>query len=440
MTAFPPAASRSDRFPVRRDLDGDFALTDLCRLDAAVASPTKPHRWLATAAYEHQIWRLDLPTDDRLLSWAKPVADPAADSEPGESDLALLHAFEICGLWHPPVSDNLTGLSAPRACAWLAIANRWILLSHTSGDLRLLNTACKLIGAVWTRWPTPADDAWPSIAGPLAHTARLLNDATHSLTERLRRYQPLTSAAVSASSFRPASTASERPAILVLAGAGSAGAQQFLADLPQPSPVTAVCWYAAPDSAIPEGSAYASAWYPPEAPTAAPARRSQPHLPESRQHLARNWDDVTGIVNHHRADLLVLIGMPIVPKQVLRQARLGVINAHNGALPQYRGMDAVGWAVLNNDPIVCTVHKAVAAVDQGNILATTTVTYRPPAGLRSRVKAAQMDLLRAVTLHTAATGRLPEGRPQGPGRQYYRLHPHLKRVLDTRADNLLTRT
>ncbi|MEU1606019.1 formyltransferase family protein [Micromonospora matsumotoense] len=425
---------------MRRDLDGDFALTDLCRIDAAVASPTKPHRGLVTAAYEHQLWRLDLPTDDRLLGWTAPVDTPDVDSEPSESDLALLHAFEVCGLWHPPVSDNLNGLSAPRAYAWLAIANRWILLSYTSGDLRLLNTACKLIGAVWTRWHTPADDAWPSIAKPLARTARLLNDATHSLTERLKRYSPPTPAAVPTTPFWPAPAAPATPVILVLAGAGSTGAQQFLADLPQPSRVTAVCWYAAPDNAIPEGSAYASAWYPPEAPTTALARQTQTHPPKSQQHLAGNWDDVTGIIRHHRADLLVLIGMPIVPTQVLRHARLGVINAHNGALPQYRGMDAVGWAVLNNDPIVCTAHKAVAAVDQGNILATQTVPWGPPAGLRSRVKAAQLDLLQAVMLHTAATGRLPEGGPQGPGRQYYRLHPHLKRVLDTWAGNLSKRT
>jgi methionyl-tRNA formyltransferase len=124
---------------------------------------------------------------------------------------------------------------------------------------------------------------------------------------------------------------------------------------------------------------------------------------------------------------------------VLSQARLGVINAHNGALPQYRGMDAVGWAVLNNDPIVCTVHRAAPAVDQGDLLATRTVPYGPPASLRSRVKAAQLDLLQAVTLQAVATGQLPVGIPQGPGRQYYRLHPHLKRVLDTWNDNLTER-
>lgn len=441
MTAFPAAATAPRRFPVRRDLDGDFALADLARVGAAGPIPASPHHGLDIAAYEQQVWRLDVPIDDgRLLGSARPGDTSAAIGEPSESDLALLHAFEVCGLWRPPVSHRLGDLSAPRACVWLAVAERWILLSHTSGDLRLLNTACKLVGAVWTRWRAARGDGWPSIAAPLAHTARLISEATQHLVGQLSRY-PLPAAPATTAPLwpKPAVAPVAAPSIMVLAGAGSGGAQQFLADLPQPSPVAAVCWYDAPGSATPDDSAYASAWYPPEPPTAAPKGCPGAQLPGLKQHKARTWDEVAGIIHSHRADLVVLIGMPIVPTPVLSQARLGVVNAHNGALPQYRGMDAVGWAMLNNDSIVCTVHLAAPAVDQGNILATATVPYEPLAGLRGRVKAAQLDLLRAVTLHAAATGRLPVGSAQGAGRQYYRLHPHLKRVLDTCSDNLTGR-
>jgi len=442
MATSPAASMRPRRFPLRRDLDGDFIVADLVRVTGthAASIPASPHRGLDVAAHEHQVWRLDQAVDDgRLLGWAAPAGTTIGG--PSESDLALLHAFEVCGLWRPPVSHNLHELSAPRACIWLAVADRWILLSHTSGDLRLLNAACKLVGAVWTRWHTTAGDGWPSVAGPLAHTAHLISDATTHLIRWLHRCPPPASTAT-LSPLRPTPTASPAatPSIVVLAGAGSAGAQQFLTELPQPSPVAAVCWYDAPTGAIPADSAYANAWYPPEPAAAAPAGRPGARPSGSRQHTARTWDDVTGIIRAHRADLVVLIGMPIVPTPVLRQARLGVVNAHNGALPQYRGMDAVGWAVLNNDPIVCTAHLAAPAVDQGDILATTTVAYGPAASLRIRVKAAQLHLLQAVTLHAAATGRLPAGTPQGAGRQYYRLHPHLKRVLDTCSDNLTGRT
>ena len=426
---------RPCRFPVQQNLDADFTLADLARVRADPGPlPERLHRGLDVVAYEQQVWRLDRPSDDgRLLGWEGPAITTATIGEPSESDLALLHAFEACGLWRPPVSQNLDGLSAPRACVWLAVADRWILLSHTSGDLRLLNAACKLVGAVWTRWHTAAGDGWPSVAGPLAHTARLLSDATHYLTGRLNQQQPPPAATAATAPLwqAPAAPPGEAPSIVVLAGAGSAGARQFLIDLPHPSLVAEVCWYDAPGNAIPDGSAYASAWYPPEPAASVPPGRPDVRRSGLRHHTARTWNDVAGIIRAQRTDLLVLIGVPIVPTPVLRQARLGVVNAHNGALPQYRGMDAIGWAVLNNDPIVCTVHLAAPAVDQGDIFATAPVPYGPPASLRSRVKATQLDLLLAVTLHAAATGRLPEGSPQGPGRQYYRLHPHLKRVLDT---------
>jgi folate-dependent phosphoribosylglycinamide formyltransferase PurN len=433
---------RPPRFPVRRDLDGDFALADLARVGADTGPiPGTPHRGLDVAAYEHQVWRLDMPVDDgRLLCWAGPAATPATIGEPSESDLALLHAFEVCGLWRPPVSHRLHDLGAPRACVWLAVADRWILLAHASGDLRLFNAACKLVGAVWTRWHPAAGDGWPSVAEPLAHTARLISDATQYLTGRLNRHPPHAVTAITAPPWpTPATPPAAAPSIVVLAGAGSTGAQQFLTGLPEPSPVAAVCWYDAAGSVIPNDSAYASAWYPAEA-AAVPAARIAAPTGRLTQHTARTWNDVAGILRHHRADLVALIGMPIVPTPVLRHARLGVVNAHNGALPQYRGMDAVGWAMLNNDPVVCTLHVAAPAVDQGDILATHSVPYGPAASLRGRVKAAQLDLLRAVTLHVATTGRLPVGARQGPGRQHYRLHPHLKRVLDISTENLTGRT
>jgi methionyl-tRNA formyltransferase len=129
---------------------------------------------------------------------------------------------------------------------------------------------------------------------------------------------------------------------------------------------------------------------------------------------------------------VILAGMPVVPAPVLAAARLGVINAHNGALPAYRGMDAVGWALLNGDPVTCTAHIARPAVDAGEVIAALGVPPAPAATLRSRVKDAQVALLLDAAAFTARQGRLPEAAPQRPGagRHYYRLHPHLKRLLD----------
>jgi methionyl-tRNA formyltransferase len=124
--------------------------------------------------------------------------------------------------------------------------------------------------------------------------------------------------------------------------------------------------------------------------------------------------------------------MPIVPARILRIPPLGFLNAHNGALPHYRGMDAVAWALLNNDPVICTLHMARPTVDAGEILATAPIPFPPAQTLRDRVKAAQLELLLAAAAFTVLTGRLPDATPQPPtsGHRFYRLHPHLKRILD----------
>jgi folate-dependent phosphoribosylglycinamide formyltransferase PurN len=148
--------------------------------------------------------------------------------------------------------------------------------------------------------------------------------------------------------------------------------------------------------------------------------------------LAGSWDEVVAAIRAAAADLVLLVGMPIVPARVLDAPTLGVLNAHNGALPSHRGMDAVGWALLHDQPIVCTLHLARPAVDAGEVIAACPVPVTPTPTLAARVKTAQLRLLLAGASQVAATGVLPDLTPQlGNGTQYYRLHPHLKRLLDT---------
>jgi len=148
-----------------------------------------------------------------------------------------------------------------------------------------------------------------------------------------------------------------------------------------------------------------------------------------------SWDQVAAVLQRHRADLVVLLGMPIVPARILRLARLGVINAHNGALPSYRGMDAVAWALMYGDAIVCTLHLASAEVDTGDVLASEPVPFAPAATLRGRVKTAQLRLLLAAARFAVETSRLPDAcaQPARGARRFYPLHPHLKRILDQSA-------
>lgn len=60
----------------------------------------------------------------------------------------------------------------------------------------------------------------------------------------------------------------------------------------------------------------------------------------------------------------------ILSEDVLACFEHGVLNAHAGDLPQYRGNAAPNWAIINGeDEVVVTVHRMVPELDAGPILA-----------------------------------------------------------------------
>jgi len=418
----------SARYPVHEDLDGDFTLERIWSLTGRPTAYPMPvlESHIAATARRESIWRLGQPTG--LFT-----------NLGTNDDNVVLHAFETSLLWRPPVAVSTRGLTPTVADRWLTLATHWIALSTASGDQRFLNAACKLLGAVWMHYRSSrSEPGWLRFTPRLAIVAYHVGAASDQLSTQLRnRPAKPTAPDVVADLELPdgrRGPPSAPPSVVVLAGAGSAGATRFLATAASTGlPVTAVCWYAAASPTGQEArSNYADAWYPPQS---APLRAADVVPGPVARSTASTWDAVAEVLRRHVPDLVVLLGMPIVPATVLNLASLGFINAHNGSLPQYRGMDAPAWALLNDDPIVCTLHLARPAVDRGEILACAAVQFAPAGTLRSRVKTTQLNLLLAATRHVTATGRLPDAtaQPEHGGRQYYRMHPHLKRILDTFA-------
>jgi len=413
--------------PVQVALDGDFALDDL----RALPSTGRATRICAAQATQAALWRLDATGHAEPPA---PLDSPTPPTTPTVADTALLRHLETSGLFQPPVSEQVAALTPRLAASWLALAAHWADLADVSGDLRFLNTACKLTGAVWLRH-IHADGAWHSteLTGQLGAVGRLLASATSELRQRLDTRLLLAEPAagphdLALAPLRPSSRTS-RARIIVLAASGSRSAGRLVAAATVAAlPIDAVCWYTSRTAAPPPASNYSAAWYPPGPPTPDTAVDLPASVPAT---TAGSWDGVAAAIRAAHADLVLLVGMPVVPASVLDAARLGTLNAHNGALPSHRGMDAVGWALINNQPVVCSLHLARAAVDTGELLAARPVPASPTRTLAARVKSTQLRLLLAGATYVATTGSLPDSTPQpAGGTQYYRLHPHLKRLLD----------
>ena len=89
-----------------------------------------------------------------------------------------------------------------------------------------------------------------------------------------------------------------------------------------------------------------------------------------------------------RPELAILVGADIVPSVFLRLFPSGVINAHFGSLPEYRGMNAAEWSVYNDAQLAVTVHFVDSGVDTGDVIAERTVLPNPGDGF-SEIREAQ---------------------------------------------------
>lgn len=78
-------------------------------------------------------------------------------------------------------------------------------------------------------------------------------------------------------------------------------------------------------------------------------------------------------LNQHQTHLLISIRYGhILQQPAINSASMGVINLHSGALPQYRGVMASFWALLQGEKYLATsVHTIVnAEIDQGCLIET----------------------------------------------------------------------
>jgi folate-dependent phosphoribosylglycinamide formyltransferase PurN len=135
-------------------------------------------------------------------------------------------------------------------------------------------------------------------------------------------------------------------------------------------------------------------------------------------------------------DLLVHAGAGIIRRPPLATSRLGMINAHMGILPFYRGMNVTEWAAFNGDPIGCSVHLIDEGIDTGDIIIVRPVDAggaNSIASLRTLVDDAQIELLGEVVRYVASSGELPPRYPQdaSEGHQFFTMHPEIRRVLET---------
>lgn len=81
--------------------------------------------------------------------------------------------------------------------------------------------------------------------------------------------------------------------------------------------------------------------------------------------------DFKKFLSNSSADIAVSINYTgIIPQSIIDLFPLGILNAHGGDLPRYRGNACQAWAILNGeDNIGLCIHKMLGdELDSGNII------------------------------------------------------------------------
>jgi len=140
-------------------------------------------------------------------------------------------------------------------------------------------------------------------------------------------------------------------------------------------------------------------------------------------------------------DLVVIGGSRILRRNIINIPKVGILNAHPGLLPAYRGVDVVPWAIYYGDPVGVTIHFIDPGVDTGAIIAQKTVDLQPGDTLRSLMKrvdhlaGAMMAETVCALMQQGGVQAIPQAREQGT--QYYRMPLTLRQEAERRLQNMI---
>lgn len=144
-------------------------------------------------------------------------------------------------------------------------------------------------------------------------------------------------------------------------------------------------------------------------------------------HFTRNHNDQSTVnfVKEAKIDLLINGGTPRkITDELINAPAQGILNAHPGVLPRYRGSCCVEWSILENFPVGHSVHFMSKDYDEGPIVFTEYLgvsNFKNYEELRIRMYIAWASILaRAATkvidedLHSHKLQLQGKGKLYGP--------------------------
>lgn len=126
-----------------------------------------------------------------------------------------------------------------------------------------------------------------------------------------------------------------------------------------------------------------------------------------------------------KPDLIILGGARIIKQHIIETAKIGILNAHPGILPKYRGVDVIPWAIYNRDDVGVSVHFVDSGVDTGQICLTQIIPIKTGDTLQSLSQKAEETagkLMAEVVKEIMNKGHTKTvSNNKNSGKQYYKM-------------------
>ncbi len=148
-----------------------------------------------------------------------------------------------------------------------------------------------------------------------------------------------------------------------------------------------------------------------------------------------NEEKSIAAIKANKVDLIIYSGGGILRKEFIGTSRYGVLNAHSGPLPYFRGMNCLEWALFYNVKPEVTVHLIDSGIDTGPILKRFPIEIVRESNLSSlRGKSVVIEVVSIVEVlsNFQYYYNLRTSQKRDNGIQFFIMHPILKSIINNR--------
>ena len=130
-------------------------------------------------------------------------------------------------------------------------------------------------------------------------------------------------------------------------------------------------------------------------------------------------------------DLVVYAGGGILRKKFIRTPNIGILNAHSGHLPFFRGMNVIEWSLLYNKKPTVTVHMISEGIDTGDILFHKSIPIKKDntiLDIRGEAVVAEVESLIHVISNFDEIYKKRISQNEYSGTQFFIMHKRLVKI------------